>query len=632
ELSTFVDDVAAAAQGVLAAASWTDVGRALASALDRFLGGHRGVERWGRGTGVESDATYEQAAYEAVRAAVASLESLDGGPPPSPDAVRRAVHDAFDRSAGNRTTLGRGVVVAPLRDLAGADVDLLLVIGMTEEAMPPRLRENPLLRDDERRVIGCGLMTVEDRRAQDRRDFDGAVAGASEVVFSFPRADTRAQRRQHPSPWFMERLAQLTAGRSEPVFAKHVTGEPPAGVPLWGPASFVAALAADEAGLPAERSLAMAMAGHAEGVGGARYRRAREAVAARRDGTFGPWTGHVGPLPSPLAEKADAALSASSLQRWATCPHTFWLEKVLEVRDLESVDDDVMDAAERGSLVHAALERFFGEHVPTEQRPRLSPDRAWTAADVARARALLDEEARKLEAQGRTGRPLLWRAERARLHRVLARVLAVDTQLRARNRSWPVAVELPFGRHDVEPLTLQLPSSGEVRFAGSVDRVDMTESGGLVVMDYKTGKGYGYDAIPSVAKPDEAADLVDRGRKLQLVLYALAARRAFAPPARQVASYYWFVELGDVHKGAPIGTAHEERLIEVLDVAVRGIREGVFPAHPGEWNGWSGWESCRFCPYDRVCSTGRGEVWLQLSTADPVKAYASLISGAEETA
>ncbi len=186
-------------------------------------------------------------------------------------------------------------------------------------------------------------------------------------------------------------------------------------------------------------------------------------------------------------------------------------------------------------------------------------------------------------------------------------------------------MELPFGRHGVPPLEVELPIAGRVPFAGSVDRVDVTDTGDLVVIDYKTGSGKGYDAIPKLgAAPKESDDLVDRGRKLQLVLYAMATRAHFSPPARSISAYYWFVEQGELHRGAAVGSDEESRLLEVLDVTVRGIREGVYPAHPGDWNGWSGWEGCRFCPYDRACASSRGEVWLSISTADPVRAYAEL--------
>lgn len=625
-LLEFVECVAAHVQAVVGATTWVQARDALRSALHDLLGGAASVERWGGGTEAQRDAGVEQAAYSAVVAAVSALADLDAtGPPPAPDAVRRALRQAFDRPASNRTTLGRGVVIAPLRDLVGADLELLAVVGMTEEAMPARVREHPLLRDDDRGAAACGLLRVADRRAQDLRDFQSALHTAREVVLSFPRADSRAQRRQHPSPWFTAAL-QSVVGDS-PIRSGDVVDRPEQ-LPVLAPASFVAALAGSGTVVPpAEHDVRVAMSGAADEIADARYQRGRTAVRARRDGVFGPWTGHVGPLPEPLASKAEAALSASSLQEWSTCPHTFWLHRVLGVRDLETTEDEVMDPLRRGSLVHEVLERFFTDHIGTLTQPGRAPDLAWSPADVERAREMLDAEAALLEAQGRTGRPLLWKAERARLHRSLARILSVDSRLRARRRSWPIAVELPFGRDGAPALVLDLPVSGSVAFAGSVDRVDATEGGELIVVDYKTGKGKGYEAIPLLDKPHEAADLVDRGRKLQLVLYALAAQRDYGPPVRPASAYYWFVELGAVHRGAPIGSHEEARLHEVLDVAVRGIREGIYPAHPGELDGWYGWESCSWCPYDRACASTRGEVWLSISTADPVQAYRELTAG-----
>ena len=145
--------------------------------------------------------------------------------------------------------------------------------------------------------------------------------------------------------------------------------------------------------------------------------------------------------------------------------------------------------------------------------------------------------------------------------------------------------------------------------AGYIDRVDRAEDGSLVVTDYKTGKGSGYDRIPKVgAKALTDSDLVDRGRKLQLVMYALAARQRHGTAQTPVESYYWFVEQGSLHRGAPIDTDAEHRLLEVLDVTVDGIRSGVYPAHPGE-EGYFGWGSCGFCAYQRVCPAARGEQW-----------------------
>ena len=628
ELARFVDDVAAACDRVEAADSWAAVATALRETVVAFLGGPRTVDRWGPSPGTAGTdrwVTIERAGYEGTLAAVEALRLLDGvdRSAPSLGEVRQALAQELARPLPSGTTLGRGVEVTPVRDLVGADLDLLVILGMTEEAFPPRLRDHPILGDPERRAVGGGLALLDDRRQAERRDYRAAVDGARHVVLSCPRADTRAQRAQHPSPWFMEAVTRLNGS---PVESDKLAD---LDVPwLVRHDSFVSALG--EATVPlstAEQDIRLALSGQAQVLADvdARYARGRAAVQARSDGDFGPWLGGVGPLPEPLASRIEASRSATALQTWATCPLSFLLEHVLHVRDLEDPgEEDTVDPRDKGSLVHDVLQAFLADQLGDEHTPGRSPDEPWTAAETTRASALLDEHADALEATGRTGRPLLWRAQRARLHRQLARILAVDSRLRATRRSWPIAVEEPFGRKDRPPLELHLERSGPVSFAGYIDRVDATESGELLVLDYKTGKGYGYDAIPEPGKQDDETDLVDRGRKLQLVLYALAARQRHGTPETPVEAYFWFVELGERLRGAPVGPTEEHRLLDVLDTAVAGIRGGVFPANPGGWDAYRGWENCTYCAYHRVCPSGRSETWAAVSTDDAVADYARL--------
>jgi hypothetical protein len=186
-----------------------------------------------------------------------------------------------------------------------------------------------------------------------------------------------------------------------------------------------------------------------------------------------------------------------------------------------------------------------------------------------------------------------------------------------------VAVEDPFGRHDQPPLVLALEVAGPVSFSGSIDRVDATYDGRLIVVDYKTGKGYGYDNIPAEFTPVDGADLVDRGRKLQLMLYALAARNRHGDADTPVQSWFWFVEQGALRRGKSVTATDERRLLHVLDVSVSGIRAGTFPARPGE-AGWKGWDNCGFCAYDRGCPTTRGESWEHVRSDPTVAGYATL--------
>jgi hypothetical protein len=628
-LRGFLDDISAACDAVASARTWAAASDALHVIVRRFLGGRKTVAHWGSGLESARWAHVEQFAYSGVLAVLDSLADLDGAEV-SADTVQHMLRQELDRPLPNGTVLGRGVMCGPVREFAGADLDLLIVLGMTEDAFPPRLSEDPLLGDSSRKQANCGLALLADRRRMERYDYVAAAAGASRLVLCCPRADTRAQRAQHPSPWFMEALSQLNGGpvKSAAISGMHADW-------LSQHDSFEASLRNATTALSScEFDIGIAMGADPAPLADAdpRYARARDAVLARRDGAFDAWTGQIGPLPESLADRIEAATSATSLETWATCPRRFWLDRMLKVRDLDDPGDgDTIEPRDKGTLVHEVLESFFANHLGQADRPGRDPELRWTTAEITNAQSMLNDRAALLEASGRTGRPLLWAAQKARLHRQVSRILAVDSTIRAGQRSWPVGVEQPFGRSGVPPLELTLPRSGPVRFAGSIDRIDATEDGGLVVIDYKTGTDRGYSAIPNTAKAARGSDdLVDGGRKLQLILYGLAARAHHGSRKSEVQAYYWFVEHGRLCRGGPIDQKEEARLLDVLDVIVSGVRGGIYPANPGKWDQWGGWSSCHFCPYDRVCPSSRGEAWQSARAHPDVAPYAALASDATE--
>ena len=633
-LGAFVDELAETCDRVADAATWAAVAATLRDAVTRFLGASSVADRWM----VEDDAArwrkVERGAYDAVLAAVgrlALLDEVDAGAP-TYDTVLTALRRELDTALSSGTTVGRGIAVTPVSDLVGADLDLLVVVGMTEDSFPPRIREHPVLGDEARHAVG--LPTTHDRRLAERRHYLAARASARRVVLSAPKADTRAQRALQPSPWFMEAVTDLNEGA--PVTSRELPGlERPW---LVKHDSFEQALvrstslvSATELGI----QLALQGGGNVLAEGDPRFARSQAALRGRTAGEFDEWTGHVDELPEEVCQRVDAGLSASSLQTFATCPRSFWLKRVLSVQDLEDPgEDDVIDARTRGSLVHRVLERVLLDTLQDDgppARPGRDPNHGWAAEEIDRAHALLEEESAQLEAQGVTGRPLLWQAHKARLRRQLTRMLQVDSRRRAERRTTPVALEAAFGRtdvhtgRDVPPLVLDLPRSGEVALAGFIDRVDRSEDGAVIVTDYKTGKDYGYDRIPAVGvKLPKDPDMIDRGRKLQLVLYGLAARRDFGHGTAPVEAYYWFVEQGDLHRGGPVDPTAEHRLLEVVDVSVGGVRSGVYPARPGDEDWRGGWENCTYCPYDRVCPTTRAEQWEAVRRAPQVQPYADI--------
>jgi len=197
----------------------------------------------------------------------------------------------------------------------------------------------------------------------------------------------------------------------------------------------------------------------------------------------------------------------------------------------------------------------------------------------------------------------------------------------------PVAVEYRFGLTDaetgeaVEPVAVDIGDGRRMRFRGAVDRIDRSQDGSrLVVLDYKTGSARGYEVVvPGHAEHD----IVARGRLLQLPVYAAAAREAY-PGAARADAYYWFVgQRGTIElRGGPIDDVAQERFRSVMRTIADGIEGGVFPARPGDeqWRPSIGQthENCVYCPYDRLCPSGRGEQWVRLRENEELRGYVEL--------
>jgi ATP-dependent helicase/nuclease subunit B len=158
----------------------------------------------------------------------------------------------------------------------------------------------------------------------------------------------------------------------------------------------------------------------------------------------------------------------SVLQRQSDCPFRAFAEKRLGAGDLTPPRPG-LDARDRGSLVHKALEHFWSD---LDGRDALESLGVTDLAErIAAARdAALEEFARRspltLTEAGLT-------IEAQCLERALSRWLAIERErapfsVTARERN----VELAFDR---------------LRLSGKIDRIDELEDGGSVVIDYKTG-------------------------------------------------------------------------------------------------------------------------------------------------
>jgi len=619
ELAAFVDELAARLEPPLlqpGTRPWRRLGTWARQLLEAYLDRR-----------LVAEAPAEQAAFDAIEAILDELAGLDGvGPPVDAARFTGVVATHLDRPAASSGTLGQGVVVGSLADLVGADLGLAIVVGAAEGQLPPARLDDPLLPNRERRAAGVQLRGLS--LAEEHRDLIGALASAAQTVFTTPRADPRNQREAHPARWLLdlmgERLGRTVTGADLDTLRDNAE----AGAWFSDVVSFEWWLAAGRSPATAhEHDVAEVLTARRAGLDARLSSPARAspalargltAASARRNEGFGPWTGLAGPHAEFLSDLSHPQ-SSTALEHWVVCPFRYFLGHVLRVDEHDDpADADWVSALARGSLFHEVLERFVGEAI---DRP---PDQPWGPAERERLHELADEVAGVFEAEGRTGRPLLWELSRHEIHRQLDRILDDDDRLRSRRKLIPIAVEHAFGFDDTHPPVRVVAGEGqEVVFRGFIDRIDRTaDADRLVVLDYKTGSPAGY--------PDaRSGDLTANGRYLQLLVYAAAARAAYGDVP--VESYYWFVGERDElrMRGGVVDDAAETRLREVLGVLVDGIGGGKFPARPGQENYFRGFDNCRWCPYDRVCSTDRAEQWQRVRGHRDLTAYRELVEPEE---
>lgn len=254
--------------------------------------------------------------------------------------------------------------------------------------------------------------------------------------------------------------------------------------------------------------------------------------------------------------------SASRLETYATCPQMFYVSAALDLR-ASAVPELGLDVTQAGSILHKILEETY--------------QTAGDPNDLSSVLRQLPEIAKKVFAtapQEYGFRPSeLWEIEQEQFLLILEVTI---TELANASEGWtPFAYEQAYGIKGTPPLEISIGDE-TIRLRGVIDRIDKNVDGELRVIDYKTG---GSHLAP--------ADLKN-GRRLQLPLYALAARDALKL-GQPVDGMYWTIraakagslKLADFkgENGNGIDAAVDVVKDHLLQI-VTGIRSGEFPSVP----------------------------------------------------
>lgn len=264
-----------------------------------------------------------------------------------------------------------------------------------------------------------------------------------------------------------------------------------------------------------------------------------------------------------LVEVFDAqhAWSASRLESYGTCPFEFFIAHVLELEPREEPEEGY-DVRVLGSMLHKILEDYY--------------------SGKALAQAAQAVFATAPEVYGFRPTPL-WQVQQTEL---LQRLTETITALDQVSQGYtPRALEAKFGMG--APSLVLETEAGEVRLHGYIDRIDTAPDGSLRVIDYKSGG----TAI--------SAKHLQEGRRLQLPIYALAARDALGL-GEVSGGFYWHIqkaEASNLKLEKFDGGAKAAFSLAVAHIGhhVQGIRGGHFAPKPPA-------EGCpAYCPAIGFC-------------------------------
>jgi RecB family exonuclease len=497
-------------------------------------------------------------------------------------------------------------IASPYR-LRAARFDHVFVGSLQDGQFPRRERGgDPFLSDAQRESLG--LEPRRDVDAEERYLFHACLALPRERLFLSYR-DSDENGTAEPRSPLLDEVRRLLAppplagGEPDPIEAGITRGRDLARV-VHRPAD-----------APSEDELARAIAAHAGAedpaalLAGLRVPTpTAERVAARIEAARAAETASraPGPLGNPAAIEALARVPAyggTTLEGFDLCSYRWFVSHELAPRPLDPAPDPLL----QGGLVHAVLERLYGERPGGDPLPRPASLPAWTE----RGRALVAKEAASRELGEHP-------AERAIIRRVeglLERFLADEAGRESAFQPW--LLEARFGEEEgCERPALEIDGW---RLHGAIDRVDRDKRGRALVIDYKlTG------SVTPRQKLEEQA-------KLQLQLYLIAVAELWG--AEPAGGLYHPLRGSSVRRarGAVLEEAAadldayglsrtdvvDREELEALLAEARGrareivdrMRRGDIARDPGPRRGLRGHGICPpFCDFAPICRRDRAPI------------------------
>ena len=490
---------------------------------------------------------------------------------------------------------GRVLVTTP-EQVRGRSFDVVFVPGLAERTFPQKLREDPLLLDQQRRELATDLRVLNDRSQHERLLLQLAVgASRRRLYLSYPRLEVSESRPRVPSFYALDVARSMTGNVPDyEVLARKA--EVSGSSRLAWPAPVDPFQAIDDSEYDLARvwpflNTETPRAGRLTYV--LRLNSClRRSLRGRWARWEKPWSVYDGLCTQrrSIEEILEGhrlhrrPYSASGLERFAACPYRFLLSEIyrLEPRE-EPAPLAQLDPLTKGKLFHriqAQLQRELKDR-------NLLPVRA---AQLPSALQLLDRIVASVARQAYEDlAPAIDRVWQDEIEAMRAD-LRIWLQKVAEQDGWvPVHFEFGFGfapneERDAASYPDPVVLAGGAKLHGVVDLVERSEDESRWrITDHKTGKDYTRKGL-----------VVGKGEYLQPVLYALAVEAALQRPVVEGRLFYCTTAGGFSERSIPLDAVARHSAEVVLRTVDEAIAARFLVPAPRD-------EACAYCDFQPVC-------------------------------
>lgn len=462
------------------------------------------------------------------------------------------------------------------------------LLGMDEHNWSGSIRQNPILLDEECRLISDGLQTAVQKQRERQRLRDGRLGMISgQITFSFSSYDLAEGATASPAFQLLQVFRKTMGEPNADYEMLHRSlGEPigyldveqsytdePNELSLDG-SHYVFGQIHAHAGLQSKRQAVI------ESVYPALLQ-GRTAHEARYCTQVTEYDGYIAGEEwiSYWKGLSERTLSASQLEKAAECPMRYFFQYVLGIRAKDQVAFERtswLKPNERGSLLHEVYRRYMtevcGSHVMSIMHDHTLLLRI--------AEETIAAYAERIPAPS----PHVQEKERKAMLRDVEVFYRMEMQTKTTPRFFEQELIV-----DSQPLRLELGDGMTISLRGIVDRIDQVAPSHYRIIDYKTGS----------SRPYKENGYFSGGTQLQHALYAWGTelwmkQTGVDSEARVLEAVYVFPSERGQGQDIVRSQSERHRVTQVIRRILSSMEQGVFiPA--------SDTGVCRYCDYAAVC-------------------------------